>query len=164
MPGTIHGDYNEQNVIVQQSAAAGKDCGDSLVYKVYGIIDFGDLIKSYYVYEIAITIMYMMLDSSVVDFLEVGGHVLAGYMKERSLNEAELDSMRMCIAARFAQSLAMGAYSFSLNPTNTYLLTTAKNGWPQLKRLWNTPKKELYDCWAKVMLDNYNVKLFDASN
>ena len=34
---------------------------------------------------------------------------------------------------------------------NEYLLITAKRGWPQLKKLWETPSEELYQKWRKVI-------------
>ena len=46
--GCIHGDFNEQNIIV--------DAQDN----IHGVIDFGDSQKNPLVYDIAIAIMYMM--------------------------------------------------------------------------------------------------------
>ena len=46
--GYIHGDFNEQNIIV--------DPQDNIL----GVIDFGDSQKNPLVYDIAIAIMYMM--------------------------------------------------------------------------------------------------------
>ena len=46
--GYIHGDFNEQNIIVDSR-------GD-----IHGVIDFGDSQKNPLVYDIAIAIMYMM--------------------------------------------------------------------------------------------------------
>ena len=77
--GVIHGDYNEQNIIVRDVEERDEMDG----YKISGIIDFGDMQRSCYVFEVAITIMYMMVESKIVDPLEVGGHVLAGRGKRR---------------------------------------------------------------------------------
>ena len=107
--------------------------------------------NSCYLYEVAITIMYMMLDSVQLRTLDVGGYVLAGYLSVRKLNDVEMECLKVCVAARYAQSLTLGAYSHSLDPTNTYLLATAKNGWTQLKLLWDTPKSELYRGWERVI-------------
>ena len=46
--GYMHGDFNEQNIIVDSR-------GD-----IHGVIDFGDSQKNPLVYDIAIAIMYMM--------------------------------------------------------------------------------------------------------
>ena len=69
--GVIHGDYNEQNIIVTQEENVSES-------KIIGLIDFGDMSHSCYVFEAAITIMYMMVESRIVDPLDVGGYVLAG--------------------------------------------------------------------------------------
>ncbi len=45
----------------------------------------------------------MMVESKVVDPLEVGGHVLAGYFTHMELNDEEFDALKMCVAGRFAQ-------------------------------------------------------------
>jgi len=116
---------------------------------------------SYYVYEIAIAIMYAMLNSTIVDPLDVGGHILAGYLAKINLNQVEIESLKVCIAARYAQSLTMGAYSYSLDPTNEYLLSTAKNGWRQLRQLWKTSNSDLLSGWSKVISECYGMHHFN---
>ena len=125
-------------------------------YDIHAVIDFGESADSYYVFEIAIAIMYMMVESSVIDPMKVGGHVLAGYLSQQPLTDVEFDSLKVCVAGRYAQSLVMGAYSYSLDPGNEYLLVTAKNGWPQLKRLWDVSREELYKQWKKT-IQAYNL-------
>ena len=53
--------------------------------------------------QVGITIMYMMVESKIVDPLEVGGHVLAGYLTLMDLTDEEFDALKMCVAGRFAQ-------------------------------------------------------------
>ena len=53
--------------------------------------------------QVGITIMYMMVESKIVDPLEVGGHVLAGYLILMDLTDDEFDALKMCVAGRFAQ-------------------------------------------------------------
>ena len=66
-----------------------------------------------------------MVESKVVDFMEAGGHILAGYMKEMKLSDQEFDLIYFCVAARYATSLVMGAYAYSMEPNNEYLRVTA---------------------------------------
>lgn len=77
--GIIHGDFNEQNIVVSKS-----DLSDA--YKVTGVIDFGDTSLSYYVFELAIVMTYMMLQTGE---LETGGYVIAGYQEARHIPENE---------------------------------------------------------------------------
>ena len=100
---------------------------------------------------VIISMMYMMVESKVVDPLSAGGYVLAGYLSHCSLNDTEWDILKTCVAGRFCQSLVMGAYTYSMDPGNEYLLVTAANGWPQLERLWATPKEQLYDSWKEII-------------
>ena len=113
--------------------------------------------------------MYAMLDSHIVDPLSVGGHVLAGYFTGCEaaddhtplIGPTERRLLRTCVAARFAQSLTLGAYSYSLDPTNEYLLTTARRGWMILEALWRrTTESELYTRWNDIMKDSYGMSFY----
>ncbi|XP_047501616.1 hydroxylysine kinase-like [Penaeus chinensis] len=143
--GMIHGDFNEQNIIVD---SAPEDPDD---YHVTAIIDFGDIQESCYIFEVAITIMYLMIEVDEMPPNDAGGHVLAGYLKHRRLSEAEWGVLRECVAARFAQSLVMGAYSYEQDPGNEYLLTTARRGWDVLATFWSAPKEEVLERWREII-------------
>lgn len=47
----------------------------------------------------------------------------------------------------------MGAYSYSQNPGNEYLLCTAKNGWTILEKLLDADEKTLKSKWTKIIKD-----------
>ena len=89
MAGIIHGDFNEQNILV--------DCetDNQNVYHVKGVIDFGDISKSCYLFEVAICIMYMMVEVTVIPPNEAGGHLLAGYYSKKSLSDLEWSILRV---------------------------------------------------------------------
>ena len=140
----IHGDYNEQNILVRPSAQDPKD------YELFSVIDFGDSHKNPIIFELGIAIMYMMTKCSVIDPNEAGGHVLAGYETVRKLPPLEKDILRVVIAARYAQSLTMGAYTYQQDPSNDYVLITAKTGWKTLTNFWNEPKESLYKKWDEI--------------
>jgi len=144
--GILHGDVNEQNILMR------KINNDHVVHSV---IDFGDAQRNPLVYELAITIMYMMTKCQEPNM--AGGHVLAGYLQHRHLPHVERRLLRVCVAARYAQSLTMGAYSYLQNPGNEYLLITAKTGWETLTSFWQLSQKELYAGWDNV-LENYDDK------
>jgi len=147
------------NIVVQESLNPNDTIDDLPVYDIYGIIDLGYVAKSYYIYDLGIAIMYAMLDSTVVDPLHVGGHILAGYLTEMQLCEVEIESVLLCVAVRFAQSLTMGAYNYTLEPTNEYILLTSRNGWTRLKQLWSTSRTDIYDAWMRVMSECYATTL-----
>ena len=155
--GVIHADVSEQNVIVQERPAAEQTTVER--YTVGGIIDWGHSQEAYFVMDVAIAIMYMMVDSKFMDPLEVGGHLLFGYCQHRPLTDAEFDALKVLVASRFCQSLVLGAYSYSKDPGNEYLLLTAKQGWKVLEQLWRTDKAELYSRWRETMKEHSSKKL-----
>merc|ERR1719290_725435 len=93
----------------------------------------------------------MMTRCTVVDPHKAGGWVVAGYIKHRQLPLLERRLIRTCVAARYAQSLVMGAYSYAQDPGNEYLLITAKTGWKTLSDFWSLEKAELYKEWDNII-------------
>lgn len=83
--GIIHGDFNEQNIVVNKSEIPNE-------FKVTGVIDFGDTSYSYYVFELAIAIAYMVLQS---EDIETGGLVIAGYGMIRAIPEHEMKVLKV---------------------------------------------------------------------
>ena len=146
--GIIHGDFNEQNILVRPMTS------DPNEYEVFSVIDFGDSQKNPLIFELAITTMYMMTQCKVIDPNEVGGHVMAGYQTVRPLPEVEKEILRVSVAARYAQSLVMGAYTYMQDPSNDYVLVTAQHGWKNLKQFWDLPASDLYAKWDQIQ-DSY---------
>lgn len=89
--GLIHGDANEQNILVE--IKNGK-------WKIKAILDFGDSHIGCYLYELAIAITYMML---VAKDVNVGGYVLAGYLKHMNISEREY--LLLKVAKLYTESL-----------------------------------------------------------
>ena len=147
----IHGDVNESNIIVHAVPKQNSPTKESRVYDVSALIDFNDVVLSYTAFDVAICIAYMSIQCEDFDQRDVGGHVLAGYLSVRSLNETERDVMKICVCARVAQSLIMGAYTYHMDPSNSYVLNTAARGWPLVSLLWETPKHELDARWEKII-------------
>lgn len=145
--GLIHADFNEQNLLAEWNSDA-----DS--HKICGILDFGDTHDSCIIFDIALPIMYMMLDATEkqIEMLAVGGFVLQGYQELESIPEDEYRLLKLCICARYCQSLVIGFYTFFTNPSpdNEYVLTTQKKGWEQLIAVWNIPEDLLYDRWKSL--------------
>lgn len=142
----IHGDYNEQNIIVEQSKSSS-----SGEYTVKGIIDFGDANKSPIIFEIGIALTYMILQAKS---LESGGYFLAGYTDIRPISNDERLLLKYCVAARLAQSLVMGTYTHTLNPSNEYVLVTQEEGWKMIEELWRNRFTEIDELW-QTTADKY---------
>ncbi|KAL4630770.1 hydroxylysine kinase isoform X1 [Arapaima gigas] len=133
-----HGDFNDHNILVEPDDLAG--------YKISGILDFGDMSCGYYVFELAITIMYMMIESP--NPLEVGGPLLAGWESIIPLNEAERNSLYFMVLCRFCQSLVLARHAVAFYPENEeYLMITARTGMHHLKQLWELGKEQVESKW-----------------
>lgn len=130
----IHGDLNEHNIIVSPD---GKD--------VVAVIDFGDVHRTCRVFELAIVLCYMILQTTDVG---MGRYVVEGYEKIKKLTDVEKKILKMSVCARICQSLVMGAYSHLHDPENQYLLSTQKTGWMLLKRLWPMSQGDIMQAWG----------------
>ncbi|KAI1285316.1 Hydroxylysine kinase [Halotydeus destructor] len=136
----IHGDFNEQNILVKENSA-----GD---YDVCGVLDFNDVHKAPQIFDLAMFCAYCMFESKVLDPILAPKYAVQGYERVRSLNEQEKQALPFCVAARMAQSLTLGAYSHKSDPGNEYLLTTAKTGWSLLSNLRKHTSEELIKLWT----------------
>lgn len=85
--GIIHGNFNDHNIVVTKN-----DVTD--VYKVTGIIDFGNISLSYYVFELAIHLSHMIM---LTGELETGGYVIAGYQEARHIPEEERKVLKVSL-------------------------------------------------------------------
>ncbi|XP_037106163.1 hydroxylysine kinase [Syngnathus acus] len=134
----IHGDFNDLNVLVQAD--------DSNGHKISGIIDFGDMSFGYYVFELAITITYMMLEHP--NPIEVGGPILAGWESVFPLNAAERDCLFWLVLSRLCQSFVIARYSVTLHPENEeYLMISSKKGIPILHKFFEMGKEQVEKVW-----------------
>lgn len=134
----IHGDYNEQNILVEKAPNQND-------YHIKGVIDFGDTSKSPLLFEVGIALTYMILQAND---LATGGVFLAGYNSINPISSSDLGHIKYCVAARLVQSLVMGLYTHTLHPTNDYLLVTQEQGWTLLQTLWRDSLKEVEELWA----------------
>ncbi|KOX70746.1 Aminoglycoside phosphotransferase domain-containing protein 1 [Melipona quadrifasciata] len=132
--GIIHGDLNEQNFVMSPN---GKE--------IAAVIDFGDSQRTYLIFELAITLCYMILQAGD---MAMGKHVIEGYQDIKKLTDLEKKILKVTVCARICQSLVMGAYSHLHDPQNEYLLVTQKSGWALLKKLWPLTQDEVLQNWG----------------
>jgi hydroxylysine kinase len=133
----IHGDYNEQNILVDI-------CEASSDYQLAGVLDFGDTSCSCVVFDLAIAMTYLMLQS---ENLRTGGLVLAGYRAIRPVPQTELNILRICVAARLCQSMVMASYSYSLDPDNEYIMVSQAKAWKLMQLLWPQTDEAVLNIW-----------------
>ena len=110
----IHNDANDYNVIVGGN-------GDLYMrnQRVVGIIDFGDMVFSQTVGNLAIAIAYAVLDQS--DPLLVAAHMIKGYHRTHTLTEAEIAGLFLMVCMRLCMSACIAAHQLKKRPDNPYL-------------------------------------------
>ncbi|XP_014259320.1 hydroxylysine kinase [Cimex lectularius] len=129
--GIIHGDINEHNILVEGT-------------EISALLDFGDANCAPYLFEAAIAICYILVHSSDISY---GKSFLSGYNRFRVMPELEKKILRTCVCTRLCQSLVLGAYSGLKDPTNKYILSSQKTGWPILEKLSAISNEELINLW-----------------
>ena len=104
----IHGDANDYNVLVDPESMT-----------VSGLIDFGDMVYSYTVGELAIAIAYVVLDKD--DYRAAAREVIGGYESEFALLDEEREALWPLVRLRLAMSVCLAAYQLRQEPDNQYL-------------------------------------------
>lgn len=102
----IHGDANDYNVLVDAD-------------RVTGLMDFGDIVYSWTVGNLAIALAYVVLDKE--DPFASAADVIYGYIKEFSLYQEELDVLWKLVRLRLAMSVCLAAHQLRQRPDNEYL-------------------------------------------
>ena len=104
----IHGDANDYNVLVDPERMT-----------ISGLLDFGDMVYSYTVGDLAIAIAYIVLDKA--DPRAAANEVIKGYTSESALLDEELEAVWPLALLRLAVSACMAAHQQRQQPENEYL-------------------------------------------
>ena len=111
--GAIHGDLNDHNILVRA------DDGAVAHLHIAGILDFGDLVHSYLVGDLAIACAYVMLGAK--DPLAAAARVVRGYVARHALTDDELAALFGLITLRLCASACIAADQMRRQPDNAYL-------------------------------------------
>ena len=112
----IHNDLNPGNVVIDRQRPD----------QINGVIDFGDLIKSPLIIDLAVAAAYQLKEGN--DPLEGALPMIAGYHSTTPLLDAELELLTDLIRTRLITSLLIGSYRAALFPENReYLLISQQS-------------------------------------
>jgi Ser/Thr protein kinase RdoA (MazF antagonist) len=120
----IHGDANDYNVLVRQG-------------RVVGLLDFGDIVYSAAVCDLAVALAYAMLDQS--DPLAAASAVISAYHARFPLTGAEIGALFSLTAARLCLSVCYAAHNAQAKRGDAYQLVTVGPAWELLQRLDTVP-------------------------
>jgi Ser/Thr protein kinase RdoA (MazF antagonist) len=113
----IHGDANDYNVLVASD-------------RVSGLIDFGDIVYSWTIGNLAVALAYVVLGKGDAR------HVIDGYVQEFELLDEELDVLWKLVRLRLAMSMCLAAHQLRQRPENAYLEISQRAIRETLPTLW----------------------------
>lgn len=117
----IHNDANDYNVLLDADG------------RVSGLLDFGDMVDSHRVVEVAVASAYALIGSP--DPVGTIARLAGAYDSVNRLDETEVELIFDLVRTRYAVSICMAARQIRDNPENTYLLVSQEDVWRELKRL-----------------------------
>ncbi|MGB1250015.1 MAG: aminotransferase class III-fold pyridoxal phosphate-dependent enzyme [Candidatus Promineifilaceae bacterium] len=127
----IHNDANDNNVILG---------GGSDLYTrnqaVTGVIDFGDMIYTHRINDLAIAIAYAILDKP--DPLATAAHIVRGYHGANPLTDDEFKVLWNLVQMRLCTSVCIAAEQNQHRPDDPYLLISQqpiRNTWPKMAKV-----------------------------
>jgi 4-aminobutyrate aminotransferase-like enzyme/Ser/Thr protein kinase RdoA (MazF antagonist) len=120
----IHNDVNDYNILVHTNKLGDMELG---------IIDFGDMLFSTTINDLAICLAYVMLDKP--DPLAAATRVTVGYHAIRKLSEQELSVLFPLACMRLCQSVCLAVEQKRLRPGDEYLAISETPAWQLLGRL-----------------------------
>lgn len=121
----IHGDINDYNVLVSNVGHETE--------QVSGFIDFGDVVETSTICELAIATTYAMLDN--VEPLGAASIIIKEYHEVFPLEDKEIDILFHLIGIRLCISLVNSAIRKKENPDDAYLVISEKPAWNLLRTL-----------------------------
>lgn len=116
----VHNDANDYNVLVNNE-------------HVTGLIDFGDIVFTARINNLAVACTYAMLNND--DPMRAAELIATGYSKETALTEKEVDLVYYLVAARLCISVTESAYNASLSSNNEHHFITEMPAWKLLYQL-----------------------------
>ncbi len=127
--GVIHGDPNNHNVII--------DAG-----RMVGLLDFGDMVYSATVCDLAIALAYAMLDDE--EPLAAAAQIVGAYHRHYPLTEPEQQLLFPLIVSRLAMSVCYAAHNRARNPADPYQVVTEAPAWELLDKLELLPPDAVF--------------------
>ncbi|KOF17212.1 4-aminobutyrate aminotransferase [Ensifer adhaerens] len=116
----IHNDANDYNVLLDDEG------------RVSGLLDFGDMVETWRVVEIAVAAAYALIGTT--DAVGMTAALAGAYHRANPISETEAGLIFDLVRTRYAVSMCMAAKQIRENPENTYLLVSQEDVWRELQR------------------------------
>ncbi|MEI8057607.1 MAG: aminotransferase class III-fold pyridoxal phosphate-dependent enzyme [Actinomycetes bacterium] len=138
----IHGDANDNNVVVDPGSRTSPA---QRFNRVSGVLDFGDLVWSVVIADVAVAASYHLHDAA--DPIGVVAEVALGFHTEYPLQESELDLLWDLVTTRLAMSAVNAAVQSAQRPGDPYLTVDEDESWIALAKIAAIPSR-----WARYRL------------
>ncbi len=136
----IHNDGNPHNILVDDSADGV--CG------IVGIIDFGDVVHSHTVCEVAVAAAYATLGAKSP--VATAAAVVSGFHQSLPLTTDEIRGLLDLICVRLCASVTFAAFNKTRDPDNAYLEINVAPAWRVLETLARVPPQEVRQVFSEA--------------
>lgn len=121
----IQNDASEYNILVTS--------GEPAEQRVTAILDYGDIVHTATVCELAVALAYVMLDKP--DPIAAAAEVITGYQQVYPLTEPEIDTLYTLAVTRLCCSVCYAEHQKRQAPENEYLNVSNAPAWRLLTTL-----------------------------
>jgi 4-aminobutyrate aminotransferase-like enzyme/Ser/Thr protein kinase RdoA (MazF antagonist) len=121
----VHNDWNDYNVLVSPLRSGARE--------VVGVVDFGDMVWSPVVADLAVACTYAMLGKP--DPIRAAAAIVRGFHHALPLEDREREVLLDLIRSRLAISVTMAACQSAAAPDNAYLRISQAQAWELIERL-----------------------------
>ena len=118
----VHGDLHRYSMMVNQSEN-----------EISGIIDFGDLVYTHTICNLAVCLSDMMVDSEGT--INTAAKIVKAYHQDFALTETEVSILHYLVCTRLAVYMAMAAFSAESHAANKHAQLKEAQIWKLLKQL-----------------------------
>ena len=132
----IHNDANDYNILCLGS-------------KPTGLIDFGDMVYSYVLNELAVASTYLAIDNE--DPIQVISEFIKGYNRSKKIEKHEVDLLYYFIAGRLCTSVLQSALAAKDQPENSYAQVSNRGAWDLLSKWITINPIRAKNQWRKTL-------------
>ena len=135
----IHNDANDYNLLVNRATGPSE---------LTGLIDFGDMVRTYTACEVANACAYLMMGSDSP--VGAASQIVCGYQRGHPLSEFECRILGHLIAIRLCLSVSNSARQREQAPENEYLTISERPAWALLETLSDLDLEEFGETMVEV--------------